>query len=53
MTQVYRAKNYDKEKLAKIYSEWKTEARNRLKAYRLQEITMEDFCNWLEENKNK
>lgn len=53
MTQVYRAKNYDKEKLAKIYSEWKTEARNRLKAYRLEQISMEDFCNWLEENKNK
>ncbi len=51
ITQVYRATGDEKQELKKNYLFWKSRAREQLKLYRHGKITKEEFCKWIEENK--
>lgn len=52
ITQVYRADSIKKPKMKKDFKNWKSKAREKLKLYRENKISSEEFCNWIEENKN-
>lgn len=51
ITKVYRADKKQKEQMKKDFKIWKDKARERLKLYRDNKITKEDFCNWIDNNK--
>ena len=51
ITQVYRATGDEKRVLKKNYLFWKARAREQLKLYRQGKITKDEFCKWIEENK--
>lgn len=52
ITQVYRADSIKKPLMRKDFKDWKLKAREQLKLYRENKITEEQFCTWIEENKN-
>ena len=52
ITQVYRADSIKKPLMKKDFKDWKLKAREQLKLYRESKITEEQFCTWIEENKN-
>ena len=52
ITQVYRADSIKKPKMKKDFKNWKFKAREKLKLYRENKISSEEFCSWIEENKN-
>ena len=52
ITQVYRADSIKKPKMKKDFKNWKSKAREKLKLYRENKISSEEFCSWIEENKN-
>ncbi len=51
ITQVYRANELKKPIMRKEYNSWKAKARKQLKLYRENNITKEEFCEWIEKNK--
>lgn len=52
ITQVYRADSIKKPLMRKDFKDWKLKAREQLKLYRENKINEEQFCIWIEENKN-